>query len=76
MAKIIDFTMRTLFRHYSLYEFSFKPRIELVLKCEPFQNNGFNAPLCHLDEMKVVEAEEAEKMQAFLGLLNSNIGDM
>jgi hypothetical protein len=36
IAKIVDFTSKTFFRHFSLYEFSFKPRRELVLKSEPF----------------------------------------
>jgi CRISPR/Cas system CSM-associated protein Csm2 small subunit len=43
IQKIIDFTLKTFFRHFSLYEFSFKPRRELVLKCEPFIVEKFNA---------------------------------
>lgn len=68
--------MKNLFRHYSLYEFSFKPRVELILKCEAFHNTSHNAPLHSLGEMKPVEEEEAEKMKAFLALLNSDVEDM
>lgn len=46
---IIDFTLKTYFRHYSLYEFSFKPRMELFLRTEPFLNNKYNADLCKLE---------------------------
>lgn len=28
---IINFMMRTFFRHFALYEYSFKPKVELVL---------------------------------------------
>jgi hypothetical protein len=67
---ILAFTLKTLFRHYSLYEFSFKPRMELVLKCEPFLNLETNASLCKLNEMNLVETEEAEKLKVYLGLYN------
>lgn len=33
--KIQNFMMRTFFRHYSLYEYSFKPKIELILQTLP-----------------------------------------
>lgn len=36
IKSIIEFTLSTFFRHFSLYEFSFKPRRELILKCEQF----------------------------------------
>jgi len=52
-----------------LYEFAFKPRIELVLRSDPVFNDCFNANLGSLDEMSEVEAEEAEKMKMFLGAL-------
>lgn len=35
IKSIIEFALSTFFRHFSLYEFSFKPRRELILKCEP-----------------------------------------
>jgi len=74
--QIVDFTLRTFFRHWSLYEFSFKPRIELVLKSEPFTNQQVNAPLKNLDEMIPVEGEEAEKMKMYLNLLNEQAADI
>ena len=40
---IIEFCISTFFRHYSLYEFAFKPRMELVLKVEGFSNQRYNA---------------------------------
>jgi hypothetical protein len=64
----VAFTLKTFFRHYSLYEFSFKPRRELVLKSEPFVNAAFNAPLSDLAEMTPVDAEEAERMKGYLAL--------
>lgn len=33
--EIINFMLRTFFRHYSLYEYSFKPKVELVLMTIP-----------------------------------------
>lgn len=33
--QIINFMLRTYFRHYSLYEYSFKPKVELVLMTIP-----------------------------------------
>ena len=68
MQKVVDFTLRTFFRHFSLYEFSFKPRRELVLKCEPFLNNKFNVHQVELGEMTAVEPEEAEKLKAYLSI--------
>lgn len=32
---IVNFMLRTFFRHYSLYEYSFKPKVELVLMTIP-----------------------------------------
>jgi hypothetical protein len=31
---ILDFCLKTFFRHYSLYEFSFKPKVDLMLTTE------------------------------------------
>jgi hypothetical protein len=68
IQKIIDFSLKTFFRHFSLYEFSFKPRRELVLRCEPFENTKFNAELPSLDDMQPVDAEEAENLKAYLNV--------
>lgn len=46
---ILNFSMTTFLRHFSLYEFAFKPRVELVLRQEPIYNTLFNAPLMSLD---------------------------
>jgi len=64
---IIDFATTTFLRHFSLYEFAFKPRVELVLKTQPPMVTAFNSCIEPLGEMEVVEAEEAAKMKAFLG---------
>ena len=61
------FSLRTFLRHYSLYEFAFKPRIELVLKQQPTINPQFNALLTSLGKMEPVQEEEAEKMKSLLG---------
>ena len=34
-SDIINFLLRTFFRHYSLYEYSFKPKIDLILMTMP-----------------------------------------
>ena len=49
VEKIIKFSMNTFLRHFSLYEFAFKPRVELVLRSDPVFNMQFNAPLSGLD---------------------------
>ena len=67
---ITDFTLKTYFRHYSLYEFAFKPRMELFLRAEPFLNNKFNAEICKLDQMEEVDQAEAEKYKAHLGMMD------
>mmetsp|Transcript_12783 Transcript_12783/g.21615 ORF Transcript_12783/g.21615 Transcript_12783/m.21615 type:complete len:176 (+) Transcript_12783:344-871(+) len=33
--RIVDFMLNSFFRHYSLYEYSFKPKVELVLMTLP-----------------------------------------
>ena len=57
-----------------MYEFAFKPRIELVLRSDPVFNTDFNAGLQDLDDMEEVEQEEAEKMRMFLGAMESKHG--
>ena len=59
--------MNTFLRHFSLYEFAFKPRVELLLRNDPVMCNKFNAELMKLDDMQEVEDEDAEKMKMFLG---------
>ena len=53
-----------------MYEFAFKPRVELVLRSDSVFNTRFNAPLQGLDQMQEVEDEEAANMKAFLKQLN------
>ena len=72
VEKIVKFSLTTFLRHFALYEFAFKPRVELVLKCDPVFNTKFNAQIQNLDEMTVVEPEEAQKMKAFLGMPSEN----
>ena len=67
----MQFAMTTFLRHFSLYEFAFKPRIELVLRSDPVFNTNFSSPLMDLDGMEEVEQEEAEKMRMFLGAIES-----
>ena len=69
-ASIVQFAMTTFLRHFSLYEFAFKPRVELVLRCDPVFNTRFNSELMPLDEMQEVDDEEAEKMKNFLKQMN------
>lgn len=35
VSKIINFMLNTFFRHYSMYEYSFKPKVEIVLMTLP-----------------------------------------
>lgn len=46
--------LRTFFRHYSLYEYSFKPKVELVLMTIP--KGGFK-------EIEIVDREMTKSMQ-------------
>ena len=70
VGDIVQFSLTTFLRHFSLYEFAFKPRVELVLRSDPVFNTKFNAPLMALDEMQEVEEDEAANMKAFLKQLN------
>jgi len=49
VANIVQFSMATFLRHFSLYEFAFKPRVELVLRSDPVFPSKFNAELQPLD---------------------------
>lgn len=68
ISKITDFTLKTFFRHFTLYEFSFKPRRELILKSEPFLTEKMNAQQVDLGEMIPVEGEELERMKHYLNV--------
>ena len=35
IAAIMDFMLKTYFRHFSLYEYSFKPKVDLLLMTVP-----------------------------------------
>ena len=77
MQRIAQFVLKSYFRHYSLYEFAFKPRMELVLKCEPFLNNQFNTKeQCNLGDMVAVDQEDADKLKAYLSLFNQQLTDL
>jgi len=67
---IVQFSLATFLRHFSLYEFAFKPRVELVLRSDPVFNTRFNADLMPLDSMQEVDEDEAQKMKHFLKNLN------
>ena len=58
--------MTTFLRHFSLYEFAFKQRVELVLRSDPVINSKFNAELTKLDDMQEIDDEDADKMKMFL----------
>ena len=70
VADIVHFSMTTFLRHFSLYEFAFKPRVELVLRSDPVLPSSFNAELQPLDQMEEVEKEEADQMRHFLKQMN------
>ena len=64
---IVNFMLRTFFRHYSLYEYSFKPKVELVLMTIP------EAPKDGLAKDPVLthnSLQEASKMNDEIGDLN------
>ena len=52
---IQEFALETFLRHFSLYEFAFNPRVELILRTDPVMCNQFNAKLASLDEMEPVD---------------------
>jgi hypothetical protein len=66
VEKIISFSLTTFLRHFSLYEFAFKPRIDMVLHTHPVFNTQFNAAQMDLEAMTQVEKEEASNMKMFL----------
>ena len=65
---ILDFTLKTFFRHFSLYEFSFKPRRELILKCESFLSTEMNADIVELHDMQPLGEDEADKYKSLLSI--------
>ena len=67
VAAILTFSLQTFLRHFCLYEFAFKPRVELILKTQPAVGTVFNAQLTSLKEMVPVDGEEANRIKAMLG---------
>ena len=65
---IVEFSLQTFLRHYSLYEFAFKPRVDLVLRSDPVINDKLNSRLESLDLMETVDSAELERLKAFIGL--------
>lgn len=63
---ILEFALETFLRHFSLYEFAFNPRVELILRTDAVMCQQFNAPLASLDEMEPVDEEETSRLKAFL----------
>lgn len=66
VQSILEFALETFLRHFSLYEFAFNPRVELILRTDPVMCQQFNAPLASLDEMEPVDQEETDRLKAFL----------
>jgi hypothetical protein len=60
-------------RHFSLYEFAYKPRVELIMNTKESMVTTFNAPLESLQTMELVGEEEAAKMAGFLGASRSKV---
>ena len=60
---IIDFALKTFFRHFSLYEYSFKPKVDLLLMTLPkeltMERNETKEEEPAIDEMDEL-AEDAE----------------
>jgi hypothetical protein len=52
--------LTTFFRHFSLYEFAFTRRVELILKTQAVIRPDFNAKMHDLEEAEEVSKEEAE----------------
>ena len=65
---ILEFAQQTFLRHYSLYEFAFKPRVDLILRSDPIINDKLNANLQSLDAMETVDNLEVERLKGFIGL--------
>jgi len=54
-------------RHFCLYEFAFKPRVDLILRTVPVMNLQFNSKLGSLSGMTEVDPNEAKTFKAMLG---------
>ena len=72
---ILEFSLATFLRHFSLYEFAFKPRVDLILRSDPIINEKFNSRLESLDEMEIVDKTEVDRLKAFLGLGEADLCD-
>lgn len=57
---IIFFSQQTFLRHFSLYEFAFKPRVDLILRTVPIMNTQFNSKLSSLQGMTEVDPTETK----------------
>jgi len=55
----VDFLLRTFFRHYSLYEYSFKPKVELVLLTIP-KEAPRSSKMTHFEEENKDEEDKEE----------------
>ena len=62
-------------RHFSLYEFAFNPRVELILRTDFVMSNRFNANLTSIEEMEPVDKAETERLKAFLNIGKFDIDD-
>ena len=50
---MIDFSLKTYLRHFYLYEYAFKPRVELVLRTDIFGGQPSKAALTQSDAHEV-----------------------
>jgi hypothetical protein len=66
IKSILEFSLQTFLRHFSLYEFAFKPRVDLVLRTVPLINESLNSKQS-LDEMQGVDKVEMERRKALQG---------
>lgn len=62
-------------RHFSLYEFAFNPRVELILRTDLVMSNRFNANLTSIEEMEPVDKAETDRLKAFLKIGKFDIDD-
>ena len=64
---VIYFSQQTFLRHFCLYEFAFKPRVDLILRTEPIMNLKLNSKLTSLTGMIEVDLNEIKTFKAMLG---------
>ena len=68
--EIVNFMLRTFFRHYSLYEYSFKPKVDIILMTIPEAAKDGLAKDSMLTHNSL---QEASKMNDEIGDLNLDV---